>query len=173
MANTRSLSLRPDWPGDTDPTFVHELSRRLVDPGTEVHILAPHTAGAARRESLDGLTVHRFRYAFERFETLAYSTGILDKLRANRLNYLLVPFFLLGMTAAAYRLVRRERYTVVHAHWLIPQGAACAAALRFMAAPPPLVCCSAGAAHCQAGSSAGCSHARRRSPSSVTTCANT
>ncbi len=134
----------PRWPGDTDPTFVHELSRRLVDPGTEVHILAPHTAGAARRESLDGLTVHRFRYAFERFETLAYSTGILDKLRANRLNYLLVPFFLLGMTAAAYRLVRRERYTVVHAHWLIPQGAACAAALRFMAAPPPLVCTSHG-----------------------------
>lgn len=134
----------PRWPGDTDPTFVHELSRRLVDDATEVHVLAPHTAGAASRELLDGLTVHRFRYAFERFETLAYSTGILDKLRANRLNYLLVPFFLLGMTFAAYRLIARERYTVVHAHWLIPQGAACAAALRLMSAPPPLVCTSHG-----------------------------
>lgn len=134
----------PRWPGDTDPTFVHELSRRLVAADTEVHVLAPHTAGAARRELLDGLTVHRFRYAFERFETLAYSTGILDKLRANRLNYLLVPVFLLGMTIAAYRLIRRERYTVVHAHWLIPQGVACAAALRFMATPPPLVCTSHG-----------------------------
>lgn len=134
----------PRWPGDTDPTFVHELSRRLIDDATEVHILAPHTAGAATREILDGLTVHRFRYAFERFETLAYSTGILDKLRANRLNYLLVPFFLLGMTLAARRLIVRERYTVVHAHWLIPQGAACAAALRVVSAPPPLVCTSHG-----------------------------
>lgn len=134
----------PRWPGDTDPTFVHELSRRLVDTKTEVHVLAPHTAGAARHESLDGLTVHRFRYAFERFETLAYSTGILDKLRANPLNYLLVPMFLLGMTVAAYRLIKRERYTVVHAHWLIPQGVACAAALRLMATPPPLVCTSHG-----------------------------
>ena len=129
----------PRWPGDTDPTFVHELSRRLVDETAEVHILAPHTAGAATREILDGLTVHRFRYAFERFETLAYSTGILDKLRANRLNYVLVPFFLLGMTLAARRLIVRERYAVVHAHWLIPQGAACAAALRLVSAPPPLV----------------------------------
>lgn len=134
----------PRWPGDTDPTFVHELSRRLVDGATEVHVLAPHTAGTARREVLDGLTVHRFRYAFERFETLAYGTGILDKLRANRLNYLLVPLFLLGMTFAAWRLIARERYTVVHAHWLIPQGAACAAAMRFMKDPPPLVCTSHG-----------------------------
>ncbi len=134
----------PRWAGDTDPTFVYELSTRLVDANTEVHVLAPHTRNACSIELLDGLTVHRFRYFFERWENLAYTTGILDKLRANPFNYLLVPFFLAGMAIKIYRLVRAERYTVVHAHWLIPQGAACAAAFRFFRNPPPLICTSHG-----------------------------
>jgi len=134
----------PRWANDTDPTFVHELSKRLVREDTEIHVLAPHTRGAKPLETMDGLTVHRFRYCPERFETLAYTTGILDKLRANRLNYVLVPFFLGGMTLAAYRLIIRERFSVVHAHWLIPQGAACAAAMSLMRGAPPLVCTSHG-----------------------------
>ncbi len=39
---------------------------------------------------------------------------------------------------------RTERYTVVHARWLIPQGAACAAALSFFRKGPQLVCTSHG-----------------------------
>lgn len=135
----------PRWHGDTDPTFVYELSKRLVDANTEVHILAPHTRCAQVMEQLDGLTVHRFRYFFERWETLAYSTGMLDKLRANPFNYLLVPFFLVGMTLAVYQMVKKENFSVVHAHWLIPQGFACAAALRVLRDPPKLVCTSHGA----------------------------
>ncbi len=134
----------PRWDGDTDPTFVYELSTRLADANTEVHVLAPHTRNAQRKERLDGLTVHRFRYFFDRWENLAYSTGILDKLRTNPFNYLLVPFFLAGMALKIYQLVRVERYTVVHAHWLIPQGVACAVALKFLRRPPQLVCTSHG-----------------------------
>lgn len=134
----------PRWPGDTDPTFVYELSARLTEDDTEVHVLAPHTRGARTREQLDSLVVHRFRYFFERWETLAYGSGILDKLRANPFNYLLVPFFLTGMAFTVYRLVRKERFTVVHAHWLIPQGFACAAALRLIRNAPHLVCTSHG-----------------------------
>ena len=76
----------PRWLGDTDPTFVYELSTRLANSQTEVHVLAPHTSGAAVEEKLGDLIVHRYRYFFERCDNLAYSTGILDKLRASKLN---------------------------------------------------------------------------------------
>ena len=134
----------PRWSGDTDPTFVYELSSRLVDRDAEVHVLAPHTKGALRSEIVDDLNVHRFRYFFSPWETLAYGTGILDKLRANPLNYFLIPFFLVGMTIAVYRLLQREQFSVIHAHWLIPQGFACAVALLCTRDAPPLVCTSHG-----------------------------
>ena len=47
----------PRWSGDTDPTFVYELSSRLVDCDAEVHVLAPHTKGALRSEIVDDLNL--------------------------------------------------------------------------------------------------------------------
>ena len=134
----------PRWARDTDPTFVYELGRRLVDDDTEVHVLAPHTAGARTEETMDGLHVHRFRYAPERLELLAYGSGMLDKVRGNPLYYLLVPVYLVAMAVAVRRLVARGGFTVVHAHWLVPQGVACAAALESARDAPPLVCTSHG-----------------------------
>ena len=51
----------PRWKGDVEPPFVHELARRLTD-SFDVHVLAPHAPGSKRREILDGVHVHRFRY---------------------------------------------------------------------------------------------------------------
>ncbi|RPJ15456.1 MAG: hypothetical protein EHM37_03645, partial [Deltaproteobacteria bacterium] len=51
----------PRWEGDVEPPFVYELARRLTD-SIVVHVLAPHAPGSKRREILDGVHVHRFRY---------------------------------------------------------------------------------------------------------------
>src|SRR5579859_4100140 len=74
-------STYPRWRNDTVPVFVHELARRLT-PDFEMHVLAPHAAGTREEELLDGVSVHRFRYLPERFETLAYGAGILPGLRS-------------------------------------------------------------------------------------------
>lgn len=139
-----TTSTFPRWRNDTDPGFVYELSKRFIDNDTCVHVLAPHTKGAAENEELDGLIIHRYRYFIERFETLAYGGGILDKLRATPLNYALIPFFVLGMVIAVWRLQKRERFDVIHAHWLIPQGFACAVALLFAPGNARLVTTSHG-----------------------------
>ncbi len=111
----------PRWAGDHEPPFVFELSRRLA--GTfDVHVLAPHAKGARREETLAGLHVHRFRYAPLALQQLAYDGGILARLRQRRWRLLLVPCLLAGQWWALRRLLRRERFDAIHAHWLIPQA---------------------------------------------------
>ena len=134
-----TTSTFPRWANDPNPPFVFELARRLAGR-FEVHVLAPHAEGLAPSERLDGLVVHRYRYAPSRWEQLAYHGGILESLKQNRLRYALVPLFVLGQAAAIRRLQRRFQFAAIHAHWLLPQGlAALLAAGR--SGPPALVTC--------------------------------
>jgi hypothetical protein len=114
-------STYPRWPGDPEPAFVHELARRLVD-AFEVTVLCPHAAGAATRETFDGVQVLRYRYAPAALESLVNDGGIVANLKRHRWKWLLLPTFVGALAWRAWRLVRRERPAVVHAHWLIPQG---------------------------------------------------
>jgi glycosyltransferase involved in cell wall biosynthesis len=131
----------PRWAGDREPPFVYELSRRLAGQ-FEVHVLAPHAAGAQRAETLDGTHVHRFRYAPERLQQLAYDGGILARLRERRWRWLLVPCLLVAQGWALRRLMGRHRFDVIHAHWIVPQGlvAVLAGATRHA----PMLCTSHG-----------------------------
>ena len=114
-------STYPRWPADPEPGFVHELSRRLTER-YRVIVLCPHAPGAKPRETMDGVEVVRYRYAPERWETLVNDGGIVTNLKRARWKLLLVPGFVLGQAWVAWRLMRRERVDVIHAHWLIPQG---------------------------------------------------
>ena len=111
----------PRWRGDTEPAFVHNLSVELVRDFA-VHVLAPHVAGAARRETMDGVEVHRFAYLPQHWQRLAYDSGIVPKLKARPALLLQVPFLCLMMLWQALRLVRTQEIDLVHAHWIIPQG---------------------------------------------------
>ncbi len=120
-----------------------ELCRRLTKHYT-IHVLAPHALGAAFEEELDGLRVMRFRYFFKKWQRLTYQGGILANLKQNPWRYGLVPFFLLTEFWALRNLLRRERFDLIHAHWLLPQGLVAAMACRFLKQPPPLLCTSHG-----------------------------
>lgn len=134
----------PRWENDPEPAFVFELSRRLA-AAYDVTVLAPRSPGSKAREIMAGLQVIRFPYFFRRWENLAtHSGGILSRLRANPLNYLLVPLFLVGQLWAVIRLLRRKRFELIHAHWLIPQGLVAAIGLTITRRKIPLACTSHG-----------------------------
>ncbi len=137
-------STYPRWTGDHEPRFVHELSRRLASE-FEVHVLAPHARGAKDDEVMDGVHVHRFHYAPERLETLAYEGGILARLRERRLRLLLIPLFLLAEILAIRRLLRKQPVSAIHAHWILPQGLAALIAMAGNNTRIPLICTSHGA----------------------------
>ncbi|MGE5625200.1 MAG: glycosyltransferase [Bacillota bacterium] len=137
-------STYPRRPDDTLPPFVHELARRLTGE-FEVHVLAPHAAGCATHEVMDGVNVHRFRYLPSRFETLAYSSGMLQGLRRRPWRLLALPFFLMGEWFAALRILRRQRFEVIHAHWLLPHGLIALMARALCGYTPAVVATAHGA----------------------------
>jgi glycosyltransferase involved in cell wall biosynthesis len=114
-------STYPRWAGDPEPGFVHELSRRLTDT-FDVRVIGPHAAGALVRERLDGVDIHRYRYAPVALETLVNHGGILTNLKRSIWKWLLVPTFLAGQYLALRKALREFRPQVIHAHWLLPQG---------------------------------------------------
>lgn len=134
----RLLVLSSTWPlgpGDSGPVFVRELCRRLVRY-FDLRVLVPHAEGLAACSQDEGFEVVRYRYAPPAWEQLAYGSGIAAQLREARWRWLLVPAFLLAQAWAIRRQVREFAPDLVHAHWLIPQGAAAAlAGLRV-----PLAC---------------------------------
>jgi glycosyltransferase involved in cell wall biosynthesis len=117
-------STLPRFAGDMQANFVGEQAGawRAARPGDEIVILAPHHAGAARSEAIDGVGIERFRYLLpESWQRLAYP-AIMPNIRRSPALALQVPFFLLGQYRAAKRLARRMKPDLVYAHWVMPQG---------------------------------------------------
>lgn len=119
-------STYPRWENDNEPGFVHELAKRLASR-FRVLVLCPHSPGTPHHDLLDGVEVVRYRYAPECLETLVNNGGIISNLRRHPLKQLLVPGFFLMQLWNAWRICRREKVDVIHAHWIVPQGltAAC------------------------------------------------
>jgi glycosyltransferase involved in cell wall biosynthesis len=121
-----TASTLPRWSGDTEPEFILQLARALGDRH-DVTVVAPHCPGARRAEVVDGVHIHRFRYAPERWETLAYAGGIMSRLRQQPLRWLLVPAFLVAQAWKVRSLHRESPFDIFHVHWIVPQGLVAAA----------------------------------------------
>lgn len=132
----------PRWKDDEDPPFVFELCRRLREHYA-IHVLAPHFPGTATEEQFADLQVTRFRYFLTPWERLAYQGGILAGLKQNPWRYGLVPCFILAEFFALIHLLRRQKFDLIHAHWMLPQGMVALAA-RLFNKSPPLLCTSHG-----------------------------
>ena len=133
----------PRWKDDTEPRFVYDLCQRLKSE-FKIIVLAPHAKNTKKQEIFNELTVIRYRYAPERFEQLAYKGGITAKLKGNKLNWLLLPFFFLGQWIAIIRLLKNYPVKVIHAHWLIPQGFLALLAKAVSKNKPAVLCTSHG-----------------------------
>ena len=109
----------PRHEGDVITPWLWTLIRELMKHGVEADVLASSYRGM-RGGELWGIRVHRWRYAPARWENLSHDVAIFEKLRSNPLNYLLVPFFLLGGYLKARALARNGWYDLVHVSWAIP-----------------------------------------------------
>jgi glycosyltransferase involved in cell wall biosynthesis len=118
----------PRWSGDVAGAFILHLARALAGAGVEVRVLAPSAPDLAATETIDGITVQRFRYASDDRETLAYQ-GTMAEQVAGSLGGKLA---MLGMLRHGRRAVGELSATfapdVIHAHWWFPSGLIAAAA---------------------------------------------
>ncbi len=104
------------------PPFVYQLARELLSIGWSIKVLAPGDPMAPSRDNMSGIRVHRFRYFPSKYQRLCYGSGILANLkRSPSLYSQIVPYLMSGALNLLY-YIRKEKYPVVNAHWLFPQG---------------------------------------------------
>lgn len=118
-----TASTLPRWPGDSEPAFVLQLAESLASE-FDVTIIAPHCRGALRDEQVGRVKIHRYRYAPIAWQNLAYEGGMLQRLGANPLRWLLVPGLVLSQMLSMRRLHRQHGFDLLHVHWIVPQGLA-------------------------------------------------
>jgi glycosyltransferase involved in cell wall biosynthesis len=111
----------PREQGDVITPWMVETIRRLAARGVTVEVLAPAYRGLPSHV-VDGVTVHRFRYAPKGWETLTHDQTAPDRIRERPQFLGLVPGYVAAGSAAAARLARTGGFDVLHAFWPIPQG---------------------------------------------------
>ncbi|WP_372894580.1 glycosyltransferase family 4 protein [Stieleria sp.] len=100
--------------------WMREIHRQLANQGHAIAVLAPSYKGL-RSHKLDGIRVHRFRYAPASLETLTHEEGATYKVRKAAMQLLAIPYIMMGCIAAA-RLAFRGNFDVIHVHWPFPHG---------------------------------------------------
>ncbi|MCU7937768.1 MAG: glycosyltransferase family 4 protein [gamma proteobacterium symbiont of Bathyaustriella thionipta] len=133
----------PKNKNNNDGYFIYELANELSSQ-FNIHILCPHSHNLKKDEKIDDIQVFRFQYFFKKFQSLTAYSGILEGLKKNRFNYLLIPFFFLSQIITTINLIRKEKYDLVHIHWLIPQGICYFLAKQFFRNSPPFIVTSHG-----------------------------
>lgn len=121
-------------PTDVITPWLTETIRRLGARGVEVEVLAPSYRGL-ESQMVNGVRVHRFRYAPRPWETLTHDQTAPDRIRERPWFLGLVPGYVAAGSAAAARLARGREFDVVHAFWPIPQGVLGLAAKRASGVP--------------------------------------
>jgi glycosyltransferase involved in cell wall biosynthesis len=128
----------PRFAGDPVGSFIHNLAVALRDEGILVVVVAPSAPAVPDYAIIDGIEIHRFRYAPRRFETLAYTGTMNSQVSAGLGGKLAMLAFLAGSLIESRRIARRASADVVHAHWWFPGGLA-ARWLRALVGLPYLV----------------------------------
>lgn len=111
----------PRWENDTNGVFVLDFVKS-ISTFYEVHIIAPFFVGALKEEIISDIHIHRFvQFPFKKV-SLAYGDDIMTKLKNNKLMGFVVPFFILSFLLKALKVIKKEKISLLHAFWLIPQG---------------------------------------------------
>lgn len=117
------VSSYPRFESDSASIFLRYLAETIDNTIYDIHIISPDDQYADNTLHSKGIFLHYFKYFMpRRLQQLAYGSGILPNLKSNPLLFIQVPFFLLSQFVTCYRLVNKLKPSLVHAHWVFPQG---------------------------------------------------
>ncbi|HZI41872.1 MAG TPA: glycosyltransferase family 4 protein [Gemmatimonadaceae bacterium] len=112
----------PRYEHDPVGSFILRLATALRDHGIDTEVLAPSAPGLTSNEFIEGVRVHRYRYAPSRMETLAYGGMMSAQVRGSWSGRLAMVGLLTSALAKSLRLLREGHFDLVHAHWWFPGG---------------------------------------------------
>ncbi|MCI0330110.1 MAG: glycosyltransferase family 4 protein [candidate division Zixibacteria bacterium] len=101
---------------------MNTLAQELAKRGWEVTLILPHAPGLAGEERLAGMKLLRFRYFFEKWENLAYTGDMAERVQKSFFYKIVFLFFLAAFFLKTRKMVKKEEPALLHAHWWIPGG---------------------------------------------------
>jgi len=114
-------STYPRFDQDGAGRFNRSLAEALAEQGHEVHVVVPYSPSMQPYGT--PVHVHPFRYVWpDWWSIMGYGQAMESDRRLRLGAYLLLPLFLVSGTLALWRLARRHRFDVLHAHWVVPNG---------------------------------------------------
>jgi glycosyltransferase involved in cell wall biosynthesis len=114
----------PRYEGDYFGTWILDYAREYARQGQRVTVIAPRSEGfKSEYLSSEGVKVISFDYFFPRsLQKLVKPPGILPQLTSYPCLIFQVPIMLVAFFIATRRIVRTEKYDVIHSQWAIPAG---------------------------------------------------
>jgi len=113
----------PKYRGDTTAPFIASITQALAARGHELTVVLPARADLDL-EPVAGVRFCPFRYAPTRgLSVFGYAEALRADVALKHQSYLAAPLALLAGARMLLAESRRVRYDVLHAHWVVPNGA--------------------------------------------------
>ncbi|MDR2578003.1 MAG: glycosyltransferase, partial [Chitinispirillales bacterium] len=114
-------SVYPRYPEDSEVPWLRASLRELRHSGCDVAVAAP-AHKAIKSHVIDGVTVHRFRYAPANLEILTHDEGAPSKIAKNPfLQLLAIPYVISGSIKTLF-LCLKLKPDILHVHWPFPHA---------------------------------------------------
>lgn len=112
----------PRFPGDTAAPFIASIAEGIAALGHTVDMVLPyHPKLVAGRRN--GVELHPYRVPGDRRHPLwGYAQSMEADTKVKKTVLAITPFALASTLRAANRLLRANRYDLIHAHWVLPNG---------------------------------------------------
>lgn len=111
----------PQKAGDSNGNFIHELNCKL-SAYYDIYVISPWEKGLSKNEKINNITIYRHKQFPLINIKLAYGIGIYEKIKANKFNYFVIPFFLLYQILMIRKVIKKEKISFIHCHWIIPNA---------------------------------------------------
>jgi len=114
-------SVYPRFNEDAEVPWLRIFMRELAARGCNVHIAAPSYNGL-KSHRIDGIPVHRYRYAPAGLEFLTHDEGAPSKIARNPLLQLLAVPYVISGSLKTLLLCRKLKPDIIHVHWPFPHA---------------------------------------------------
>ena len=96
--------------------WIIKLINLLKNKNVETEVFTSSYRGRKSEISND-IKVSRFRYFFKKWEKLSHDMSVPERLKSNKLYFLVLPFFMIfGMISACF-YARKNDFDLIHVHF--------------------------------------------------------
>jgi glycosyltransferase involved in cell wall biosynthesis len=121
----------PRFPGDGIGSFIAPIAKGVADRGHEVHLVAPWHPEIRLPEEEDGVRFHFYKYPpLTASAAWGYATGLKADTALRPAAWATAPIAFGWGCVKARQVAAKYGATILHAHWVIPNGVIAAASAR-------------------------------------------